>query len=266
MISILTAPGGASRLVIWDEDYCDYVIKIALDEKYEKFCQHEVEVYEAAVKEGLADNFAWCMCYAEPTYADGKIDAPGIYVMEYMDCNEDEVSDAAWTYGYKQYCSANGLDSSNFDSADEYNDWNEGEHEGQILDYMESQMTSDYRRAFEVFMCKWWITDIHEQNVALRPDGSMAGSEIVSRAFGGKTGKDLITVTTSTSMQEGYTDVGYVADQVNGHPRFIEWWRGHTPNWIPTEQNKLETWDKNLSIRASFTYKAIWDLDTFKIF
>lgn len=92
------------------------------------------------------------------------------------------------------------------------------------------------------------------------------GSEIVSRAFGGKTGKDLITVTTSTSMQEGYTDVGYVADQVNGHPRFIEWWRGHTPNWIPTEQNKLETWDKNLSIRASFTYKAIWDLDTFKIF
>ena len=117
--------------------------------------------------EGFWEAIDWC----EEHY--GKIDAPGIYVMEYMDCNEDEVSDAAWTYGYKQYCSANGLDSSNFDSADEYNDWNEGEHEGQILDYMESQMTSDYRRAFEVFMCKWWITDIHEQNVALRPDGSM---------------------------------------------------------------------------------------------
>lgn len=165
---------GASRLVIWDEDYCDYVVKIALDEKYEKYCQHEVEVYEAAIKEGLADNFAWCICYAEPQYDDeGNYEVPGIYVMEYMDCNEDEVSDAAWTYGYKQYCSANGLDSSNYDSADEYNDWNEGENEGQILDYMESLMTSDYRRAFEVFMCKWWITDIHEQNVALKSDGSM---------------------------------------------------------------------------------------------
>ena len=59
---------GASRLAIWDTEYCDYVIKVALDEQYEKYCQHEVEVYEAAVKEGLADNFAWCMCYAQPQY------------------------------------------------------------------------------------------------------------------------------------------------------------------------------------------------------
>ena len=81
---------GASRIVIWDEDYCDYVIKIALSEDYEKYCYHEVEVYEAAVKEGLADNFAWCMCYAEPQYDDeSKYETPGIYVMEYVDCNED---------------------------------------------------------------------------------------------------------------------------------------------------------------------------------
>ena len=163
---------GASRLVIWDDDYCDYVIKIALHEGYEKYCQHEVDIYEAAVKEGFADKFAWCACYAEPCL-DEDFYNPGIYVMEYVDCNEDEVEDTTWKYGYEQYCSLNGLDSSDYNSADAYNDWNQGDTEDMVLDYMESLMSPEYRRAFEVFMCKWWITDIHSQNVALKPDGNM---------------------------------------------------------------------------------------------
>ena len=158
---------GASRIVIWDEDYCDYVIKIALDEQYEKFCQHEVEVYEAAVKEGLADNFAWCMCYSDSYYEEDKY-VPGIYVMEYVDCNEDTVADATYKHGYEEYCEMNGLDSSNWDSIDEYDRWYEGDSEDRVLDYMESLMSSEYRRMFEVFMCKWWITDIHEQNVGFK--------------------------------------------------------------------------------------------------
>ena len=158
---------GASRLVIWDEDYCDYVIKIALDEKYEKFCQHEVEVYEAAVKEGLADNFAWCMCYSDSYYEEDRY-VPGIYVMEYVECNEDTVADATYKHGYEEYCEMNGLDSSNWDSIDEYDKWYEGDSEDRVLDYMESLMPSEYRRMFEVFMCKWWITDIHEQNVGFK--------------------------------------------------------------------------------------------------
>ena len=160
---------GASRLVIWDEDYCDYVIKIALDDRYEKFCQHEVEVYAAAVKEGLDAQFAWCMCYSKPHYNDeGVCEVPGVYVMEYVDCDEDAAEDITWKYGYEQYCSLNGLDSSDFDSEDAYNDWNQGETEERVLDYMESLMSPEYRRAFEVFMCKWWITDIHTQNVGFK--------------------------------------------------------------------------------------------------
>lgn len=151
---------GASRLVLWDEDYCDYVVKIALDPDYEKYCQREVEVYAAAVQEGLADSFGWCMCYAEPDWGN---DMPGIYVMEYLDCNEDEVADDAWTYGYKEYCRSHGLDDSNYDNADEYNDWN-CEDEGMYLDYFESEMDRDYLRAFEVFLCKWRITDLHNAN------------------------------------------------------------------------------------------------------
>ena len=163
---------GASRLVIWDDDYCDYVIKIALQEDYEKYCQREVDIYKAAVKEGLEDQFAWCMCYAEPCMDDDFYN-PGIYVMEYVDCNEDDIEDTTWKYGYEQYCSLNGLDSSDYNSADAYNDWNQGDTEDMVLDYMESLMSPEYRRAFEVFMYKWWITDIHSQNVALKPDGNM---------------------------------------------------------------------------------------------
>ena len=150
---------GASRLVVWDTDYCDFVVKIALDEDYEKYCQHEVEIYQAAVKEGLADKFAWCMCYSEPNYEDGSY-RPGIYVMEYVDCDEEVVYDSAWKYGYESFCEANGYDSSNYDAADEYNDWNYCDND-MVLDYMEAQMDEETRKAFCIFMMKWNITDIH---------------------------------------------------------------------------------------------------------
>ena len=157
---------GASRIAIWDEDYCDYVVKIALDEKYEKFCQHEVEVYEAAIKEGLADTFAWCMCYAEPQYNDeGEYKVPGIYVMEYVDCDEDVNSDEIWKYGYSQYCKERGLDSSSYDYADDYDEWNCEEDDELVLEYVESQMNDEQRRLFNVFMMKWWISDIHNCNI-----------------------------------------------------------------------------------------------------
>ena len=162
----MTYAYGASRIAIWDEDYCDYVVKIALDEKYEKFCQHEVEVYEAAVKEGLADTFAWCMCYAKPQYNDeGEYEVPGIYVMEYVDCNEDVNSDEIWKYGYSQYCKERGLDSSSYDYADDYDEWNCEEDDELVLEYVESQMNDEQRRLFNVFMMKWWISDIHNQNI-----------------------------------------------------------------------------------------------------
>ena len=158
---------GASRIAIWDEDYCDYVVKIALNEKYEKFCQHEVEVYEAAVKEGLADTFAWCMCYAEPQYNDeGEYEVPGIYVMEYVDCNEDEVYDSAWKHGYEEFCSMKGIDGSSYSDKliRSFDDWNCEDEEDMVIDYIKSSMSYEEQKAFNVFMMKWCISDIHTQN------------------------------------------------------------------------------------------------------
>ena len=158
---------GASRLVIWDSEYCDYVIKIALDQKFEKFNQHEVEVYRAAVKEGFADNFAWCICYQEPMICDDWY-VPGIYVMEYVDCDEEAVSDSAWIYGYESYCKMKGFDSSTYDHADEYNEWNWCEDDDMVLEYIEAHINEEKRKAFNVFMAKWWVTDVHSQNVGFK--------------------------------------------------------------------------------------------------
>ena len=154
---------GASRLVLWDDSYCDYVIKVAQNKNCEKYCQHEVEIYQAAVKEGVADSFAWCACYREPDWDEGE---PGIYVMEYLDCNEDDVYDDAWIYGYKEYCRSHGLDASNYDNADEYDDWKQDDDIGLVLDLLESSMDDEYKRIFEMFMCKWNITDIHQGNIS----------------------------------------------------------------------------------------------------
>ena len=159
---------GASRLVLWDVEYCDYVVKIAQDEHCEKYCQHEVEIYEAAIKEGVADSFAWCACYREPDWDEGE---PGIYVMEYLDCNEDEVYDDAWCHGYKEYCRSHGLDASNYDNASQYDNWNKSDDSDLVLDLLESNMSNEYRRMFEVFMCKWEITDIHQGNISCLCDG-----------------------------------------------------------------------------------------------
>ena len=92
------------------------------------------------------------------------------------------------------------------------------------------------------------------------------GSEIIAKSFLNKTGKDIIHVQSSISATEGYTDTGYVADQINGHPRFIEWWHGQKGNWTPTEQNNLGSWDKYISIRTTFNYRPFWNMEMFKIF
>lgn len=157
---------GASRMVIWDE-YCDYVVKIALDERYEKLCQHEVEVYQAAEKEGLEDNFAWCACYIEPCM-DSDFYHCGVYVMEYVDCDEDAAYDSAWKYGYETYCRERGLDSTNYNSVSDFDNWNCAEDEEMILDYIESFMDGEKLKAFCVFMMKWWINDIHQANVGFK--------------------------------------------------------------------------------------------------
>ena len=163
----LSCEWGASRIVVWD-DQCDYVIKIAREEKYERYNQREVEIYADAVKEDIADNFGWCACYSEPsTNEDGYV--PGIYVMEFLDGSEEDVESDSWNYGYNTYCEENGLDKASKDSENEYQEYAYDNENGIVMEYLESQMCSPRDIAvFEIFINKWQITDLHVGNYLYR--------------------------------------------------------------------------------------------------
>ena len=159
---------GASRFVFWDMNF-DYVIKIAKCEEYERYNKREVEVYSAAVDEGLESNFAWCACYI-PSCEDDDFYNPGVYVMEFLDGSDEEVSDSAWDYGYKQYCEERGLDSSSYDHADDYNDWSYDEDNETLMEFFLSQMDSKEAYEMDKFISKFHINDLHSSNYLFRND------------------------------------------------------------------------------------------------
>lgn len=150
---------GASRLVLWDDEY-DYVVKIATESCFERYCVHEVEVYEAAIEEGIDDYFGACACYIEPIY---EIEQPGIYVMEFLDGNEEQVIDSAYLHGYEAYCADNKLDKESYDSMDSYD--NERDDEEEVLNYLKAPMGYDILKKFNSFLSRWHINDLHSGNM-----------------------------------------------------------------------------------------------------
>lgn len=162
---------GASRMVIGDENE-DYVLKIASTQGCEKYNQREVEVYQRAVEEGLEDNFAWCACYLEP-YTEEGIYFPGIYVMERLDGNEDEVRDSAWVYGYQQYCKVYNWLYTDFSHASDYNSWSGRNYEDDddLLDYLTSFIKElDVVRKFYRFIEDERVDDLHCGNFLFRKE------------------------------------------------------------------------------------------------
>lgn len=159
--SFLHYEWGASRIVIYD-DNCDYVIKIARDVCFEKYNQREVEIYEAAKEEGYEEYFGWCACYIEPSWG-----IPGIYVMEFLDGDSDEVIGNAYDYGYQSFCNAYDLDTSEEESMEKYS-YERPDDEEELMDYLMSTVDPELTRAFNIFIARWAISDIHSANVLFR--------------------------------------------------------------------------------------------------
>lgn len=160
---------GASRLVVWDDE-CDYVVKVARGEDLERYNKHEVEIYNAAVEEGLQHNFGWCACYIEPSQDEGYI--PGIYVMEFLDGDEDDVCNDAYDYGYRSYCESNGLDMNSQEVAEDYDSirYEDDDTLGELMNFLEAGMSTKEIASFETFLCKWDINDLHSGNMLYRGD------------------------------------------------------------------------------------------------
>ena len=153
---------GATRIVIWD-DYNDYVLKIARSKSCEKYNELEVAIYESAVQADLEDNFGWCACYEEAVMDADYV--PGIYVMEFLCCDEDAVADSVWDWEFHTYCEQTGRDGSSIETIDDFNDsyWG-GTNNDSIMDYFETLIEEDKRQLFYKFLRFWHINDLHEAN------------------------------------------------------------------------------------------------------
>ena len=150
---------GASRVVFYDDNN-DYAIKIAREQCFEKYNEREVEIYADAETQKLEENFGWCKCYIEPTE-----ETPGIYVMEFLDGDEEDVTSRAYQYGYSKYCETYGLDT-NEDSAESYQ--SEVDEKEELMYLLHSYMTEKEVSAFENFVYSWDISDLHSGNMLYR--------------------------------------------------------------------------------------------------
>lgn len=157
---------GASRLVIWDDE-CDYVIKIARDKYSEKYNQREAKIYQAAIEEGLEESFAWCACYYDSVEWEDEY-IPGIYVMEFLEGEEDDIYEHAYENGLSNYCKSHDIEHPTSETYDDYEssiDENE-----EIMELIESTMPQEKRGLFERFIIKQDISDVHGGNVLYRND------------------------------------------------------------------------------------------------
>ena len=154
---------GATRLVVWDEDNRDYVAKIALSNDDEKYCVHEVELYNAAEKAGLAAHFGWCAeiyCYGNKS----------VYAMEFLDCNYEKFDTLTYEWGYENYCEEEQLDSTLESSRREFSNcyWGSELQYNIVLDWFEEQLSKNIVGLFDNFINSHGIDDIHPGNVSFR--------------------------------------------------------------------------------------------------
>lgn len=153
---------GATRMVIWDKNNPDYVAKIALTVDNEKYCQKEVELYEAAVEAGLESHFAWC---AE-IYCHGE---KSVYAMEYLECDYDQMDSESYQWGYKRYCADYDLDTEAQESKDKFSDyyWSDS-GESLVIEWFESHLARPIAAKLDRFIYDHDIEDIHNGNIGYR--------------------------------------------------------------------------------------------------
>lgn len=165
---------GASRIVIWDNSHPDYVVKLGISEDDDRYSRREVELYQAAVESGVENQFGWCAYI-------GNFNGREVFAMEFLQCNYDDFEDESYQWGYIKYCEETEMNINSDYTKRRYSNyyWNSGYREDVILEWFEAQLTQTTAAAFDHFINKNGIDDIHPGNVAKR------GFEIVLCDYAG---------------------------------------------------------------------------------
>lgn len=156
---------GATRLVVWDWDNTDFVVKIPLGTDCFKYCDKEVSLYQASLTEGVDRYFAWT------EFVDFYHDWP-IYAMEFVDCDQDSIEDSVYTSAFENWCAETGSDMDDEDAKDEFSDYYFDEICDFVYDWIYDQIGSLAAKALETFINVNRINDIHASNVGFK-DGQV---------------------------------------------------------------------------------------------
>ena len=155
---------GYCRAVIFHEDW-DYVLKFTYnqDKMYDKnneylgeldYCANEAFVYQEALKVGLADYFAECICI-------GQVGEINFYLMTRCDCDEDRVYSGSCDAAFRVFCEENGYDHEHASNAvyDEFDDYY-CDDDDNIFEFAREQWGSVADRV-KNFCSEMGVNDIH---------------------------------------------------------------------------------------------------------
>lgn len=156
---------GATRMVIWDIDYEDFVIKFDKCDQCElsyadSYTGNEARVYTEAIKCGLEHRFAWIDRI-------GFFGNTEIFAMEYYYCDECAISDASYQNRYLNFCKENDYDPDDEDVSEEFY-YNSGDCTNQeaMFELMEEIWGPEEEWEVERFLRDMQVTDIHSGNIA----------------------------------------------------------------------------------------------------
>lgn len=160
---------GACRVVIIDTTHADFVLKFGWRDSDEKYCRKEADLCEKAEAQGLGKYFGW-------THYICDYQGRAIYAMEYLDCDEETISDKSSDYCWELYCEDNQIntDEDNWDYRDDFWDsYNDStDHTYGVLRYLFSMISAKDAVALDQFIWDNDINDIHDGNWGYR-DGNL---------------------------------------------------------------------------------------------
>lgn len=173
----LNAAVGATRIVFWDAEERDYVIKIGLTPTDEEYCAKEVAIYNAAVEENAEEAFAGIqLIYDGNTYFDDVLLDRGIYAMEYFDCDEDEIASSSTFAAWRRYCEENEIDINDSAAYDRFYDdlfYDAQAISESIIDFaIETSWSPELSRKVLNIINTFEINDLHSGNWSMN-DGRM---------------------------------------------------------------------------------------------
>ena len=159
---------GCSKIVIWDADFPDYVLKMALRDEDDHFCDREYENYCYAEEQEAEEAFAWMACiYSKHQLGTER----SIYAMEYIECDEDIIGSNSYDYALSNYCRDRGIEEDEDSREEFYYYWSRNLDDNEmVMDFALNSWSMALRQKVEQIIFDRDINDLHSGNMGYRGD------------------------------------------------------------------------------------------------